>query len=295
MKFIFRGFLICVVVACLSACTYQVRESNVVIPRKAATADIDALRIQFPDYHIEQKFIAAQDGSELYSLRFVRSDAVATVLYFGGNGYTVAKWAPITARAYKDAPVNFVLVDHRGYGASSGAATLDALMSDALRVYDSLVGESEIGNLPLIVHGHSLGSFMAGYVASHRRLAGLVLESSVTTTEDWTAHLRSKQSPWIRLLVRRVKPEGSLAGKGNSGVAATLDEPVLLVVGANDDVTPPRFSQELYDAASLPPGRKHLLIVPDKSHMDAWDSSGFRTALSAFVAQVVEEQHQPPH
>ena len=166
MKFIVRSLLVCVVSACLSACTYQVRESNVVIARKAPTADIDALRTQFPNYRVEQKLIVAQDGSELYSLRFLRSDAVATVLYFGGNGYTLAKWAPITARAYKEAPVNFVLVDHRGYGASTGTPTLDALMSDALRVYDSLVGDSELGGLPLIVHGHSLGSFMAGHVAS---------------------------------------------------------------------------------------------------------------------------------
>ena len=101
MKFIVRSLLVCVVSACLSACTYQVRESNVVIARKAPTADIDALRTQFPNYRVEQKLIVAQDGSELYSLRFLRSDAVATVLYFGGNGYTLAKWAPITARAYK--------------------------------------------------------------------------------------------------------------------------------------------------------------------------------------------------
>ena len=295
MKFIVRSLLVCVVSACLSACTYQVRESNVVIARKAPTADIDALRTQFPNYRVEQKLIVAQDGSELYSLRFLRSDAVATVLYFGGNGYTLAKWAPITARAYKEAPVNFVLVDHRGYGASTGTPTLDALMSDALRVYDSLVGDSELGGLPLIVHGHSLGSFMAGHVASSRRVAGLILESSVTTTEDWTAHLRTKQSAWLRALVWRVKPDDTLAGKGNRSIASQLGEPVLFVVGANDDVTPPRFSKELFDAVPLSPGRKHLLIVPDKSHMNAWDSPDFRVALSAFVAQVVEEQGQPPH
>lgn len=295
MKFIVRSLFLCVVIACMSACTYQVRESNVVIARKASTADIDALRKQFPNYRIDQKYIVAQDGSELYSLRFLRSDAVATVLYFGGNGYTLAKWAPITARAYKEAPVNFVLVDHRGYGASTGTPTLDALMSDALRIYDGLVSDSEMNGLPLIVHGHSLGSFMAGHVAASRRVAGLILESSVTTTEDWTAHLRSKQSAWIRALIWRVKPDDSLAGKGNLGIASALDESVLFVVGANDDVTPPRFSRELFDAVPLSLDRKHLLIVPDKSHMNAWDSPEFRTALSAFVTQVVGEQGQSPH
>ena len=101
-------------IASLTACTYRVRDSNVVIPRVAPSADIDAFRQQLPQYHIDQSRIATPDGAELYSMRFLRSDAVATVLYFGGNGYTLARLAPHTVKTYMDARVNVVLVDHRG-------------------------------------------------------------------------------------------------------------------------------------------------------------------------------------
>lgn len=273
-------------IASLTACTYRVRDSNVVIPRVAPSADIDAFRQQLPQYHIDQSRIATPDGAELYSMRFLRSDAVATVLYFGGNGYTLARLAPHTVKTYMDARVNVVLVDHRGYGGSTGTPTIDKLMSDAIVAYDQSVDDPALKTFPLIVHGHSLGSFMAGHVASNRRLAGVILESSVTSTEEWTAHLRSKQSAWIRLLVRRVVPDGALAGKGNNSAILGLDEPVLFVVGENDDVTPPRFSKTLFDATPLPEGEKRLLIVPERNHMNASGSPQFRAALSEFIAHV---------
>lgn len=277
-------------VASLSACTWHVREDNIVIPRTTPSADLTALRAQFPRYRIEESRIATPDGAQLYSLRFLRDDAVATVLYFGGNGYTVAKWAGRTAKSYAQTPVNFVLVDHRGYGASTGTASLDALMADAVSVYDQLRRAPELNGLPLIVHGHSLGSFMAGRVAATRKLDGLILESSVTTSEDWAAHLRSKQKAWARMLVRQVAPAGSLAGKGNRDVAATLDEPVLLVVGENDDTTPPKFARELYETASQPEGRKRLLIVPGRNHFNASDSPQFQEALTAFIAEEIRKR-----
>src|SRR5690606_30561650 len=118
--------------------------------------------------------------------------------------------------------------------------------------------------MPLLLHGHSLGSFMAGHVAAERKVDGVILESSVTTTEDWTAHLRSQQSWWLRMLVWRVEPDEALSRMGNQAAVARLDEPVLFVVGADDDITPPRFSRSLFETAPLPQGRKQLLVVPGR-------------------------------
>lgn len=270
----------------MAGCTYRVHESNVVIPRAAPPADLEAFRTEFPDYQVDALRISTSESAELYSLRFRRADAVATVVYFGGNGYTVAKFAPRTMQIYREAPVNVVVTDHRGYGASTGTPTIDNLMGDALRVYDHTLADPDLGRLPVVLHGHSLGSFMAGHVAAERKLSGLVLEASVTSTEDWTRHLRSKQSPWIRLLVWRVVPTGSLARKGNLDVAAGIDEPVLFVVGAEDDVTPPRFTQALFDAAPIPAGDKELLVVPGGNHMNAADSPEYRRAFRAFTARM---------
>lgn len=270
----------------LAGCTFNVKESNVVISRSAPPVEIAVLQQAWPGYRVEQTGMQMADGTELSSLRLVRQDAIATVLYFGGNGYTIARHGQRTVGTYRELPVNLVLVDHRGYGGSGGSASLSALMSDAIEVYDAVRVDPVLGTLPVVVHGHSLGSFMAGGVADARSLDGLVLESSVTTAEAWTAHLRAKQSWWIRALVWKVKPDASLAGLGNAGVAGALDEPVLFVVGAEDDVTPARFSRELYAAAPLPEGDRRLVVVPGRGHMDAAESPEFRAAAGDLLARV---------
>lgn len=270
----------------LSGCTFNVKESNVVIGRAAPPVEVAVLQQASPGYRVDQTELRMRDGTELSSLRFVRQDAIATVLYFGGNGYTIARQGEQTLKLYRDLPVNLVLVDHRGYGGSGGSAGLAALMSDAIEVYDVVHVDPALGMLPLIVHGHSLGSFMAGGVADARRLDGLILESSVTTAEAWTMHLRSRQSWWVRALVWKVKPGPGLAALGNADPVAALDEPVLFVVGADDDVTPPSFSRELYASAPLPDGRRRLLVVPGRGHMNAADSPEFRAMAEQLLAQV---------
>lgn len=289
MSFLIRLAALIAAASALSCCTFHVRESNLIFPRALPAPTLATLHERFPGYRAAPTRIETPDGASLYVLRLMRPDAVATVLYFGGNGYQVAKLAPVTVRSYADAPVNIVLVDHRGYGASRGDATLDALLADAVRVFDHVRDDPQLAGVPVIVHGHSLGSFMAGRVADQRRVAGLILEASVPSTEAWTASLRDKQKPWIRLLVRSIVPSGSLAGKGNGDVVKRLDEPVLFVVGAEDDVAPARFSLALFDATPLADTRKRLLIVPGKSHLDAADSPQFRTALLSFVGEVIGE------
>lgn len=286
MKLVNYFLLSALAAPALIGCTFHVRESNIVIPRVAPPVDINAFRARAPEYHVDQNWIDTPDGAKLSSVRFLRVDAVATILYFGGNGYTLSRLATQTLTKYVDAPVNVIVVDFRGYGGSSGVPSIDNLMADAIIVYDELANDPDLQALPLVVHGHSLGSFMAGHVAANRELGGVILESTVTTTEDWTVHLRSRQSAWIRLLVRRVVPDDALAGRGNSVVVPRLDEPVLFVVGKSDEVTPSRFSQELFDATPLPVGEKRILIVPGKNHMNASDSPEFRATLSEFIAHV---------
>ena len=270
----------------LAGCTFNVKESNIVFGRAVPVPDIALVREANPGYRVEQERIRTGDGEELFSLRFMREDAVATVLYFGGNGYSIARMGGQTASVYGKLPVNLVLVDHRGYGGSTGSASLPALMSDAVEAYDAVRADATLGGLPVVVHGHSLGSFMAGALADGRTLDGLVLESTVTTAEAWTAFLRSQQRWWIRAVVWRVRPGETLRGLGNAGPVSRLDEPVLFVVGEDDDVTPPEFSRELFEAAPGPEEDRRLVVVAGRDHMNAADSPEFRAAMAAMLERL---------
>ena len=261
-----------------TACKLPLDEASVVMAQAAPPVDLEALGAQYPGQSLEPLRLAMADGTALHGLHARRGDAIATVLYFGGNGYTLGHFAGQTLAMYDGLPVNLVLVDHRGYGASEGVPSVAALGSDALQVYDQVRGDPVLGALPVLVHGHSLGSLMAGQVAAHRRLAGLVLESSVTDTAQWAGHLRSRQAWWFRLFVRELVPIGALAGQGNATVAKRLDEPVLIVAGEQDSLTPPGFSRELHEA--VPAAVWHrLLVVPGRGHQDAARTPAFREAM----------------
>lgn len=273
-----RAALLLVVLA-LGACTHEIDESMLLYPHRGVAVDVGALAGQFPSHEVRREWITAPDGTRLQALRFERPDAVAAVLYFGGNGYTIGNFAAATAEAYRGLPVDLVLVDHRGYGGSGGRAGVEALLDDALVVHRHAAERARDRGLPLVVHGHSLGSFLAGHVAAAHRLDGLVLESSVTTIEDWGGHFQSMQPWWMRLAVRRVEPAPALRGRGNAALMDRLDEPVLFLVGADDALTPARFTRALYAGARLPERCKRLVVVPGKGHDGATQSREFREAM----------------
>lgn len=282
------GWVMAVVLAtAATGCTFAVKESHLVRPSPAPDTGVEALAAEFPAYRIASQPLAV-DGARLHTVRFLHPEARATVVYFGGNGYRAPLHARFTALAYSGIPVNLLLADHRGYGASTGEVSLDAMRADAITVFDHVRADPVLGAVPVIVHGQSLGSFLAGGVAAQRRLDGLVLESSMTTAGDWATDMRARLGFWKRLAVRRFDIDPVLARANNLEVVRALDEPVLFVVGADDTATAPVFSQHLYDATPFAPPRKRLLVVAGRGHNDASRSPEFTAAMTAFVGQVAE-------
>ncbi|MDN5785294.1 MAG: lysophospholipase, partial [Corynebacterium casei] len=222
---------------------------------------------------------------------FRKPGSTATVLYFGGNGFVLSKHYRYLLSIYEDLPVDVIAFDHRGYGGSTGTAELDALMKDGLLIHDHVKSLSTVSAKPLIVHGHSLGSFVAGNIARHRTLDGLVLESSATSTEEWAQGF-TERTRWIRKVVT-VVPDLSLQGKGNSGVMATLNEPILIVVGRDDTTTRPEMSEALFEQAAVPGDWKELLVVEGAHHMNASRGTAYREAflrLAARAASRIDER-----
>ena len=282
-----RGLLAVTLCATLAACTYRLEEAHLVRPLPAPPADLAVLQAAYPDYTATESRIDAAGGASLYRLTLRRPDARATVLYYGGNGFRIGPHAQHLLKSYTSLPVDLVLVDHRGYGASTGAPGIEAMRRDALQVYDQVRAETDGA---LVVHGQSLGSFFAGHVADTRRLDALVLESSMTSAEDWTRAMRARAGFWTRLAVRRFDIAPALQSAGNLGIAGRLDEPVLYVVGADDVVTAPEFSHALFEATP-PQVDPRLLVVAGRSHNNATLSpefdAGFRELLERVAPQSV--------
>jgi pimeloyl-ACP methyl ester carboxylesterase len=134
----------------------------------------------------------------------------------------------------------------------------------------------------VIVHGHSLGSFIAGGIAARRPTGGAVLESSATTAEDW---VDASHRGIARMLVR-VKIDPALRGRGNLSNMSLIDEPLLILVGGQDRTTPPRLSQALYAASPLAPARKAIAVIERANHVDVMDRPETVSAYRAWLARL---------
>ena len=266
--------------ALLAGCTAEVRESDLIRPQRGGALTAETVAAAAPAYALAEHRIPAPGGAALYAVHLRQPGARTTILYFGGNGYTIGRFGAWTASVFAPLGVDLILVDHRGYGLSQGSPTVGAMEGDSLAAFDfarAMVGPAG----RIVVHGHSLGSFFAGHVGAHRDAAGVVLESSATTTEDW---VKAGTPGAAKLFIRKVEIDPALRGRGNLAIVPRIDEPLLLLVGAKDGTTPPSLSQGLYAASPLPEGRKTLQVVAGAGHADVMTKAGALAAYRAFLA-----------
>jgi fermentation-respiration switch protein FrsA (DUF1100 family) len=263
----------------LAACTTHIGEAQLLRPIAGGALSEEAVEGAAGAYEMSDHWIAAPDGARLSAVLLRQPGARGTILYFGGNGFTIERFGAFVAGIFAPLGVDVMIVDHRGYGRSEGRPTQANLEADGVAAFDYLEGVLHVPASRIVVHGHSLGSFIAGRVAAERPTGGVVLESSATTTEDWiAANLRG-----ARRLVVRAEIDPALRGRGNLANMARIEEPLLLLVGGADRTTPPSLSQALYAASPLPTGRKTLAIVSVAGHNDVLLKPEAIAAYRAFL------------
>ena len=120
--------------------------------------------------------VTTRDGHCLVCYRKVVPQNRLTVVYYHGNGETVADHLPDPAEQWLDLGVDLVIVSYRGYGGSTGTPLLRTMLQDVQPVFESLQTEAA----RLIVFGRSLGSLYATEFAyRYPQVAGLILESGI--------------------------------------------------------------------------------------------------------------------
>jgi fermentation-respiration switch protein FrsA (DUF1100 family) len=265
----------------LPACTTMaVGERALLHPTPAAALTGQAAAAA--GYRPEPQSVRTADGVTLDGVLLRRPGARLTILYFGGNLFRSGVQGPAVLRALAPFGANVMLVDHRGYGQSGGSPSFDTVETDGLAAFDHLVSLPGIDAGAVVVHGQSLGSFVAGEVAAKRATAGVILESSATTAEEWAAaRVPLAAKPFVR-----IRLEEKLKGRGNLSRMRDIEEPLLLLVGAQDRTTPPRLSERLYAASTSPSSRKTLVVVPGAGHNDVLAHSSAAEAYGAFLRRV---------
>ncbi len=273
-------FSLCIILS-LSACkSVIIEESQFIRPDSIAPYqskgkfDDQALAKLLPNASLKEEQIAIDSQVQLNGFSVKQTPASVTVLYFGGNRSHIDDAAKVISRSVGSCPINFTMFDYRGYGRTNGNPNVINLEEDALRIYDYVKANTS-GRL--IIHGHSLGSFMTAYVAQHRPVDGIILETTATKVSD----ILRLRTPWYVKPFIRFEIVPSLQAIDNTNALAQYKGKSLVISAENDQTTPPELGLAVFQA--IPAKEKQHLFVKDAGHNNLLDKKEVQTSYCEFV------------
>ncbi|MCK7595342.1 alpha/beta hydrolase [Pseudomarimonas salicorniae] len=276
-----RGVLLFALLLMLAGCkTMTVGEKNILrkTPDPEGTTPIEVTLASQPlPFKVHE--IRAHDGTPLHAVQVLRGADFPTLLYFGGNVSRLSRDLPFLLGETGDMELNLLAIEHRGNGRSGGEASLATWFHDALAAHDYARDVLGIPSERLVVHGFSMGSMKASYVALHRPVAGLVLEGSVSTAEAWADSLM----PWYAAPFVRVELADNLRGQGALYAVKRQPAPLLVIVGSRDKQTRPILSEQLFEAAQQAGRPAELLVVKGAGHGNAMADAGTQARYKAWL------------
>jgi uncharacterized protein len=265
----------------LGGCTTHITERSFIRPVSAEALMPEQVKGLPEGYQFSSDHLPTPDGERLYRVRFTHPQARSTLLYYGGNVSTIGKGGiPLVQSLAAAWNSNFVLVDYRGYGQSSGEPSLASLKSDALQIYDDEARRAEANGKKLLLGGFSLGGMVAGSILEQRSPDGVILLATATTVEEF----KDVAIPWYMKLLLDVQVDPELRTIDNLTAVRSFQGPLLVVGAEKDTQVPPVLSERLFKAAATPADRKQLVIVQGAGHNDLIGTPGLRDALRVFAA-----------
>ena len=209
-----------------------------------------------PDVGPERLMIPVGDDVAVGGRFHLSLQESPTILFFHGNGEIAADYDDIGA-IYREMGINFLPVDYRAYGLSSGKPTVTATMRDSHTVFEYvtawLTGRGYTG--PRVVMGRSLGSAPALEVAFHHaeRIAGLIIESGF-----------ARILPLLNLLGIHDSELTEASGPRNLEKIRRVRKPTLIIHAEYDQIIPYAEGKDLYEASGAM--EKKFLGIPDTDH-----------------------------
>ena len=187
-----------------------------------------------------------------------RQPNAPVLLYFHGNGSNIGDLVNRAAQFHQMGSA-VLLIDYRGYGASTGGFPSEAsVYEDAIVSWNYLTQTRQISPDRIFLFGQSIGGAVAIDLASRQpTLGGIIVESTFSSMRqmaDVGGYSRFLPVDWLL-----TQSFDSLTK------VRSLRSPILLIHGTADRTVPTVMSQNLYEAAPQP---KQLLLIPGATHND---------------------------
>ena len=224
---------------------------------------------------LQDTWFDTEDGTTLFGWFVETSPTSPVLLWCHGNAGNIINRLDNLTHLHR-LGFSVFLFDYRGYGQSNGSPSEEGLYQDALAAYDYLTTTRRVISKRMILFGRSLGAAVAGYLASQRPAAGLILESAFPSVESMAkVHYFGLPAHWL------LSSRYDLLEPLNS-----VSVPVLVIHGDQDEIVPIELGKQVFDAARQP---KSFYLVEGADHNNLYAIGGrpYFQRLKHFSEEVV--------
>jgi uncharacterized protein len=215
----------------------------------------------------EEHILATADGEKVVVWHVAPQGGHRLVLYFPGNGDTLAGTVGRLKEITRDG-TGLIALSYRGYAGSSGEPSEQGLLQDMEAVYAFAAQRYEPAQM--VAWGFSLGSGVAVALAASHPVDALILEAPYSSIADVAA------AAYPLLPVRYLAKDPFRSDARIARVKA----PLLVMHGARDETIPIAFGERLFALAGEP---KRFVRFAD-GHHDDLDRFGAADVARQFIA-----------
>ncbi|HEX8151790.1 MAG TPA: alpha/beta fold hydrolase, partial [Thermoanaerobaculia bacterium] len=204
------------------------RDHQLFLPSPDPVISWDPADYGIPAHAAEEHWIDTPDGERLHAWYCRAPRPLASALFCHGNRGNLTISADVIPHLL-DAGLSVLFFDYRGYGRSSGRASINGVVADgitAAKYHDTIRPQ----RIPSILYGFSMGGAIGAQVIRRHRFDALILQSTFTNLAD----IARCEHPRVPLYLLAGGVFNTLA------VVKKLRVPLLVLHGKHDEVCPER-------------------------------------------------------
>ena len=267
----------------ISGCTVRLSEESFIAndkePVAFSTEFTQALQQAIPNHVITQLSLEASDHVKLNGFFIDNPASNTTLVFYQGNGMKIQPHCLADVTALSALNTDILIMDRRGIGASEGKPRINNIILDAQQQLDYV--HQQYQPEKIILHGYSLGSFIAAELARNNKIDALVLHGSATNADDWV----DEKTPWYMSPFMSLEMPQDFRNIDNQKVVANDYQGPLLVIAAEDDEeVPPALSEKLFAASKSV--NKLFIMVPNVGHQGMLEEATTMQQYQAFITEL---------
>lgn len=262
------GIVILVLYAAVCALLYFNQDDLLFHPQPTSKQEVAEILKSYPEFDTLSFVMKDANRTCAYISKDTITKKLPLVIYFGGNAEEVSHLADF--KKYFPNTI-MVLMNYRSFGLSQGNISEQTMFSDALEVYDKLVTNPEVDAKNIIIMGRSIGTGVATYVSSQRKVNATILITPYESIID-VAQEKYPFVPISLLIKHRFESDK---------YAPSISSPMLALISSNDQVIPKHHAYKLKDAWK---GKTEALEV-NEDHNSIMNNEEVWKKIEAFVKE----------